>query len=269
MKELINQTRKTIAFLGKPKGDDLTFYATGFFVNVEDILHLVTAKHVIYDSKTQKLTDEEMQVVVTAKEGSGVGGVRHSIKLSKEKFETEWIFHQNENVDIAIIPSGIDKEKSIYKTIPVNFFVEPNKLLETYGVFFLSYQPGIPISKVTPIVRSGTISLINENNTIYIDAATFPGNSGSPVFLTPSPVSYTGENLSLGGQGLGGKFIGVVGSYLPYEEVAVSIQTGKPRVIFQENTGLSLVWSAIFINEIIKSTKFRTQLERLKHEYPS
>ena len=35
--------------------------------------------------------------------------------------------------------------------------------------------------------------------------------------------------------------IGMVSSYLPYTEVAISTQTGRPRMIFEENSGLGIV----------------------------
>jgi predicted oxidoreductase (fatty acid repression mutant protein) len=63
---------------------------------------------------------------------------------------------------------------------------------------------------------------------------------------------------------LGGKFIGIIGEYVPYREVAISAQTGRARVIFEENTGLSKVWSVDFIKEIIDSDKFKEQLKKIQ-----
>ena len=129
-------------------------------------------------------------------------------------------------------------------------------------MFFLSYQPGIRIQqRISPIIRSGIISLINEDNTFFVDAAAFPGNSGSPVFLKLSSVVNESGQVSYQ---TGGKFIGVIGEYLPYQEVAISTQTNRPRVVFEENTGLSRVWSVSFINEIMKSKAFNEQLSRIK-----
>jgi hypothetical protein len=58
-------------------------------------------------------------------------------------------------------------------------------------------------------------------------------------------------------------FIGVIGKYIPYKEKAVSDQTGDVRVVFQENTGLSMVWSVHFINEIINSKAYLDQLNKV------
>ncbi len=62
---------------------------------------------------------------------------------------------------------------------------------------------------------------------------------------------------------MGGKFIGIIGEYLPYQEVAISTQTGRPRVVFEENTGLSRVWSVNFIREIVESNTFKQQLDKV------
>jgi len=62
---------------------------------------------------------------------------------------------------------------------------------------------------------------------------------------------------------LGGKFIGIIGEYLPYQEVAISTQTGRKRVVFEENTGISRVWSVNFIREIVESNTFKQQLDKV------
>lgn len=62
---------------------------------------------------------------------------------------------------------------------------------------------------------------------------------------------------------MGGKFIGIIGEYLPYQEVAISTQTGRKRVVFEENTGISRVWSVNFIREIVESNTFKQQLDKV------
>ena len=262
MKNLIEEVKKTIVFLGKiDREGELQFYATGFLVNVENAYHLLTAKHVIADMKTNKLKDDEMHVFFNSK-GGGIAS--RSIKDIKKGFEVNWIFHQNAEVDIAIIPFGLDPAKDDVKVIPDNLFLLPDSLFELYDVFFLSYQPGVEFKeRVAPIIRGGIISIINEDKTFHIDASAFPGNSGSPVFLKPSPIRFGVKGISIGGDQLGGKFIGIIGQYIPYQEVAISTQTGRPRVVFEENTGLSKVWSVTFIRELLESSAFREQLNKV------
>jgi hypothetical protein len=178
----------------------------------------------------------------------------------KKHMNCNWIFHQKREVDVAIIPFEFNINDDIM-FIPDNLFLSPNELFEGYDIFFLSYQPGIEIKqRISPILRRGAISLINEDATFYIDAAAFPGNSGSPVFLKPSMMLNEAGTFSVNP---GGKFIGVIGEYIPYAEVAISVQTHRPRIVFEENTGLSKVWSVFFINEIIESEVFKQQLQSI------
>jgi hypothetical protein len=262
MHGLIDQIKKTVVFLGKTaqKGE-IQFYATAFLVHIQNIIHLATAKHIVVDSRTGKFIDTGMLAFFNLKDGKI--GLR-SIDEIKRNFGVEWIFHENKDVDIAIIPFGLDPQRDDVKTIPDNLFLTTDRLFELYDVFFLSYQPGIqPQKRISPVIRNGTISLINDDKTFYIDASAFPGNSGSPVFLKPSPIRFDEGSISIGGDQLGGKFIGIIGEYLPYQEVAISTQTGRPRVVFEENTGLSKVWSVTFIKEIVESDTFKQQLDKV------
>ena len=258
---LIDQIKKTVTFLGKI-GDEnkIKFRATGFLVSIHDIYHLVTAKHVLLD-QSGNIDDSWMLAFFNSKDGKIAS---RSIEEIKRNFSVDWRFHENKEVDIAIIPFGLDPQKDDVKIIPDNMFIPTERLSELYDVFFLSYQPGIePQKRISPIIRTGTISVINDDKTFYIDASAFPGNSGSPVFLKPSPIRYDKKGISIGGDELGGKFIGIIGEYVPYREIAVSTQTGRPRVIFEENTGLSRVWSVAFIREILDSDIFKEQLNKL------
>lgn len=262
MLDIINQIKKTVVVLGvQTNGEKIQFQATGFLLNIQGIFHLATAKHVVVDPTTGQSLNADIRVFFNVKEG-GIGS--RDLRNLKQMFGVEWIFHTDKKVDIAIIPFGLEVEKDDVMTIPDNLFLATDELFELYDVFFLSYQPGIEITnRISPVIRQGMISLINEDTTFYIDGAAFPGNSGSPVFLKPSPIRFGEKGISIGGDQLGGKFIGVIGEYLPYQEVAISLQTKRPRVIFEENTGLSRVWSVDCIRDVLRSSQFQSQLKRL------
>ncbi len=262
MRDLISDIKRTIVFLGKfDDQNKSTFVATGFLVQIHDVFHLVTAKHVVMDPKTGMLIDENMCAFFNSKDNKIK--VR-SISDTKKKHGVEWIFHEKQDIDIALIPFKINIQTDDVKTVPDEMFITADLLSELYDVFFLSYQPGITgQTTISPVIRSGTISLINNDSTFYIDASAFPGNSGSPVFLKPSPIKFDKQGISIGSDKVGGKFAGVIGEYIPYQEIAFSNQTGRPRVIFEENTGLSKVWSATFLKEIMESNNFKLQLEKL------
>jgi hypothetical protein len=261
MNVMIEEIRKTIVFLGKITEGNIQFSATGFLVEFQHIFHLVTAKHVVADPKTGSLTDTGLFAFFNSK-GENIGA--RSFDEIKKDVGVDWIFHDNKEVDIAVIPFLLNAETDDVKVIPENMFLTVDKVSELFDVFFLSYQPGIqPQKKILPIIRTGIVSLINNDKTFYIDASAFPGNSGSPVFIKPSPITFGESSIVLGGDPVGGKFVGIIGEYVPYQEVAISTQTGRPRVIFEENTGLSKVWSYTFIKEIMESDKFKQQLDKL------
>jgi len=263
VKKLIRESKRTITFLGTlDKRGKPAPYATGFFVRVDNIFHLVTAKHVIADMNTGQLKDDEMWTFTNLKKG-GLNKV--PIKDMREKLNLEWIFHRSKKVDLAILPCALELDLQDVRVIPEKLFVTVENLFELYDIFFLSFQPGVEIkNEVSPIIRTGVISRIDKDKTFYIDGSAFPGNSGSPVFFKPSPITFREEGITLSGNELGGKFIGIIGAYVPYSEYAVSLQTGKPRVIFEENTGLSLVWSVDYLKEILKSEPFKRQLRSIQ-----
>lgn len=271
MNNLLREIKKTVVFLGtavpKPDGKSMdikNIKATASLVQVKNVHHLVTAKHVVMEKVssgfTSKLLDDAM-VAIYNRKSPGLGVT--PISFIKQHYGVKWIFHPNPNVDLAIIPFPIDPAQSDLLSIPDSLFVTPERLYEVYEVFFPSFQPGIAVqNKITPLFRAGTIALMQDDGTLLIDAPAFPGNSGSPVFLKPSPIRFDETGLSIGNDQLGGKFIGIVGGCITFQDLAMSVQTGRPRVIFEENTGLSIVSSVKLLNEIIDSDPFKQQLEQ-------
>lgn len=262
MRDLIEQIKKTVVFLGYlDEQQRPNFIATGFLVRIANVFHLVTAKHVVVNPKTGKPTGEGLYVFFNLRTG-GIG--YRKLDDIKRQWDVQWLFHQRHDVDVAMIPFGLNPEQDDVLTIPEELFLSLDRVHELYDIFFLSYQPGLQASnRIVPVIRSGSISLINEDKSLYIDGAAFPGNSGSPVFLKPSPIGFDGRSITIGSDPLGGKFIGVIGAYLPYREVAVSVQTGRPRVVFEENTGLSQVWSTDLVREIMESSAAKKQLQKI------
>jgi hypothetical protein len=134
-------------------------------------------------------------------------------------------------------------------------------LSEGYGVFVL----GFPMSLVGTvqdyvIVRQGAIARIRDSlespptaKTFLIDSFEFPGNSGSPVVLRPevSEAQFPGEKPPIRAAYL----LGIVKGYIPYTDMAVSLQTKHPRVTFEENSGLTEVIPADYVEETIQDWK--------------
>jgi hypothetical protein len=83
--------------------------------------------------------------------------------------------------------------------------------------------------------------------TFLIDAFVFPGNSGGPVVSAVDITAITGTKAQNTAY-----LIGMVKGYVPYDDVAVSQQTGRPRMVSEENSGLAEVIPVDFINETIE-----------------
>ena len=103
------------------------------------------------------------------------------------------------------------------------------------------------------IVRQGGVARSSEmldhaSKTFLIDAFVFPGNSGSPVVLRPEVASIEGTKPQLNAL-----LMGLVTSYRPYTEYALSAQTKRPRITFEENSGLAEVLPVDVIDEAIKA----------------
>ncbi len=230
--------------------------ATGVFVTIEDFNFIITAKHVVFNNETSLFIDEKLHFFTTHK----IAGQTYTNPITriKKQGNVNWIFHSNKDVDIAIMPVNIDWTKADILRVPLEHLVEIDNLLELDDLYYLSYQPGlIEKNVVDPIMRTGSISKINKDKTYFIDGFAFPGNSGSPVFFKTR--YFKSDNPPLPGS-----FIGIIGSHVTYQGVAISRQTKRPRITFEENTGLSKVWSVDFLKEIIKSKEFSNQFEKVR-----
>ena len=81
-----------------------------------------------------------------------------------------------------------------------------------------------------------------------IDAFVFPGNSGGPVVLKPMRFSITGTKPHLSAS-----LIGLVTQSRNYIDTALSAQTGRPRISFEENAGLADVLPIDYVNAAIST----------------
>ncbi len=267
IKAQVQEIKQTILYLGHMnQKNESVFTGTGCCLNIDGMMHLVTARHVVFDRDANGQLQERTGLYAFCNSPDGV--MSGSPINRTRKRGCKWLVSKDDAVDITVIPLVLAEKMQVVKAVPQSLWVGADELVETCQVFYLSYQPGITSvendAAVKPIMRQGMISRINDDGSFYIDGAAFPGNSGSPVFVMPTAARLTDSGPQLGGDQLGGKFIGVIGSYIHYQDVAVSTQTGRPRIIFEENTGLSLVWSVDKLNEVIGSDECKMQIARIK-----
>jgi hypothetical protein len=166
-------------------------------------------------------------------------------------------------MDIAILPTSFEFLKSNNidpKFISNNANIAARqKLLEIGisagdGVFILGFPMNLTGKERNyVVVRQGVIARISEmldgrSPTFTLDAFVFPGNSGGPVISRPEITSISGTKPQTTPY-----FIGMILSYLPYVDIAVSQQTRHPRITFEENSGLAEVLPVDYIDETIKA----------------
>jgi hypothetical protein len=221
---------------------------------------LVTAKHVVQEHCARLHTD--LDVRLNAKDPSK-GGQGFSIPNQPPAGEGGWFFHPDPKIDIAVVVVDLNKAKQ--QGFEPDWFAsdahaankEKLKSLEVSagdGIFALGFPMNLAGEQRNyVIVREGVIARISEmldgaSQTFMVDSFVFPGNSGSPVVLRPEILSIAGtksQNTAY--------LIGIVLSYIPYQDVAISPQTGRARISFEENSGLAQVLPVDYIDETIKA----------------
>jgi S1-C subfamily serine protease len=175
----------------------------------------------------------------------------------------KWLAPNDPEVDVAVLPvsaraieaAGI--QFSYFRSdqhVLLRFDAIEAGLSEGDGAYVLGFPIGlVGGNRNYVILRSGSVARVRDwltgsSNHILIDATVLPGNSGGPVVSRPEFVAIEGTKAQLSA-----KLLGVVKGYLPYTDVAVSQQTQRPRVTFEENSGLAIVVPIDFVDETIRA----------------
>lgn len=255
-------TTQTVKEQGKDPVTKWITVGTGFFYGYlvhEDAdlakqkyaVFIVTAGHVI--KGFAEAGNSKLEVRIDATEASA----------NSQSFEipiSQWFFHPS--VDLAATSSSIDFLKS--KGLQNSFFASDQHSLTKKqmtdggtaagdGIFIPGFPMGLSGERRNYVIlRQGAIARISEllegaSKTFLVDALVFPGNSGGPVILKPEIFSIQGTQPNPKAA-----LIGVVRSYEPYVDTAVSQQTKHARITFEENSGLAEVIPVDYINEMLK-----------------
>ena len=171
-----------------------TSFIVGVHYNEEASTHvpiLITNKHVIKDAST-------LQFVITQAddEGNPLHGTTYAIEFTGVEFG--WKLHPDDNVDLCATPfmpievSALTHgAKLFYRTLYFDLFVSEEQLLELTAVeniLMVGYPIGLwDRQNNLPIFRRGVTASHprfdhNGKPDFLIDAACYPGSSGSPVF---------------------------------------------------------------------------------------
>lgn len=128
-------------------------------------------------------------------------------------------------------------------------------------LFIIGFPLGLRSDQyATPIVRRASIARVDQDMLI-VDGFVYPGNSGGPVIYEPTLQLGKGFTTPI----LQGEwFVGMVLSEISYVEPAISLQTKRPRVTFEQNSGLSNVLPADKILELLRVPEFVKADEALR-----
>lgn len=172
-----------------------------------------------------------------------------------------YVLHPQNDIDIAVLPlngSFIIENHLEFPAFDIDTNAMTSSELRDNGVeegsliYMLGYTMGLvnqssslPICRVGCIARIGEAQ-IQEQHNILVDIQNFPGNSGSPIITRPELLCIEGTN-NLARSVL----IGIIHSYIPYQETLINSQTGKTVETRSENSGLAYVHPVEYIREII------------------
>ena len=230
---------------------------------------IVTNKHVVEGS-----ISGSFRFTMADDNGNPLYGQHKVYNISD--FQNVWIPHPDPNVDLCIMPTALifnqlTKEgiKVFHKAIDKSLIFkqdELDNLTALEDVIMIGYPNGLwDTVNNLPIIRKGITAThprfnFNSKEEFLIDAACFPGSSGSPVFLF-NPSGYTDNN---GKTMLGAPRIKLLGILYAGTQHTV---TGEIRVINipvrQEQIALSGIPNNLgFIIKAYKLFDFEPILEK-------
>lgn len=193
----------------------------------------------------------------------------YDIALFDDEDNPNFYCHHDKEIDVAIIPVNYGELKKMGLEIITHDVSSRTKEMEEIGVS--EGDPinvlGFPMVDLSPnfsesvIARNGSIARIRDlfygkSKYFLLDCFIFPGNSGGPVISLPQHTAISGTKRIEKAQ-----LIGIVKEYLAYEDIAKSIQTGETRVIFTENSGLTLVHPMDCVEEVINIYKNKKKIK--------
>lgn len=257
-----NPYKESVISIGVRLGAQINWIGTGFFIikMIDQEMgqpFMVTNRHVLKDKG---------QIVIRLQEKDTGTLIELDVPLV-ENGQPLYSVHDDPNVDIAVmlLNGGFIMENNLkFSAFNIDSdAITSQGLLQMGGdegssVFMLGYPLGlVNVDTNAPICRGGYIARIDETEIkktkqFLLDLQNFPGNSGSPVISKPEIISFGGGNIL--GECL---LIGIVHSYIPYEETLISSQTGRVVEIRSENSGIAVIHPVELIKETMNKELMR------------
>ena len=246
--------KKGVVVIDQKVGNNLEAIATGIAIMFRNTTYIVTNAHVA--------TLSNLYLRINSKD-HGSPPIELSIDsiLSSRGIPLA----KSPDADIAAIPmfkySSMEKQFDSLelKSIGISLFKNWDYINEGDDLFVLGFPMQLGSgTRSQPVYRYGIVSLKDKPGQYLIDCTIYPGNSGGPVFLKPSFYNYRDKSIRAGTSAY---FVGIVSAYIPYTDVAISTQTKRPRITFEENSGLAIVISADKIQELLATFSAKYKLD--------
>lgn len=230
---------------------------------------LITNKHVLTGLKT---------IYVKFNSAVDPNSKDYEVPLISRNGKPRWVGHASQTVDVAAITMPVkllENEKRLFSFFQLGDHtadrqsLKDNEVTEGDRVFVLGFPMGlVDASRQYVICRGGVLARVRDfleqkAEDFLVDATVFPGNSGGPVILCPSAIAIQGTKTNQRAD-----LIGVVKSYVSYSDLAISNQTRRPRIMFEENSGLASVESVDSILETVAlaERRFKSRVAQARHK---
>ena len=249
-----------------------TGFLVGKFIKEEEgkrhyALFLITNKHVL----------QNQNVVYLGFNQFGVYATNEFKVVLKNNNILNYSPHVDPKVDVvALILNAevLNVSKSQYSFFALDDNTYSIEQLKENGVYEgdLINVLGFPLNLVdlnhkNPICRLGCISKIsnlyvpgNCDKNFIVDAQAFPGNSGGPVILRPELTAVVGTKPHARAV-----LIGILHSYIPYQDNLISQQTNTIVSTSIENSGLTNVHPVDYIKDVIELEMTRADLTTITY----
>ena len=221
---------------------------TGFLLETPSKhIALVTAKHVVYENEGKGPLLQNIAYRLNRTDGKSI---LMPDMVATEQLKSGWFRSETNDVACRLI---VREDISDFVTIPYSLFLPTQQMESGAPLFIIGFPLGLRSDQyATPIVRRASIARV-DRDMLIVDGFVFPGNSGGPVIYEPTLQLGTGFTSPI----LQGEwFVGMVLSEISYVEPAISLQTKRPRVTFEQNSGLSNVLPADKILELLRVPEF-------------
>ena len=239
----------------------ISWIGTGFLVGYHDD-SMQVGQYDIYIVSNKHVFSGNRSVYLKFNPHGGQPAKDYKLDLVDASGKILYKQHFASNVDVAV--EIINVQLLEKDGIDVSYFIlgsesfsiselKDIEVSEGDGVFVLGYPMGnIGSTRQYVMLRGGVVARIHDmleghSSDYIIDAFVFPGNSGGPVIIKPEISSITGTKHNTFS-----RLVGLVKSYIPYKDIAVSPQTNHVRVVFEENTGLTNVEHVDYIIQTIQ-----------------